>query len=463
MRPGRLYIKIFLAFVGVLIITDIVIFGMFMVTAGRSFRDRYHQVTSAKIQVAKKFVEDRAAAEPGIPLAENQSVARLLTFLSRTNDAWFWLTDFQGKLLAGTPLDRVEETLPSVLKDYPEGIRVVPLPHRNPHGYGMYAGAPVNLGSGKRAYLNAVFVEQRMDNPHGAFAMGLGFVSLVIAILIIPVSRLISRPVNKLSRSALRIADGDLSHRAELKTKDEIGDLGRAFNLMADRLAGMIKASKELTAHVSHEMRSPLARIRVAEELIRDALDQGDQARAARYLDGIQQEIEDMDRLVGRILELSRLDLKGTPPKKEKLNVSALIEEALTRFGPAFQRRGLRVLTSLGSAPALAGDPEALQTALANVLDNAAKYTPEGGLVNVRTEAEPGGLVIAVANTFETLNEEDLSRIFEPFQRTEQVESDGTGLGLAITKKIVENHGGSIEAVNGREGFEVRMHLPFEG
>jgi signal transduction histidine kinase len=124
------------------------------------------------------------------------------------------------------------------------------------------------------------------------------------------------------------------------------------------------------------------------------------------------------------------------------------------------ERKDLRVKTDLSSDSPLMGDREALRLALLNILDNAAKFTPQKGDIIVKMYSKQGFLEISVTNSFEKLAEEDLTRIFDPFHRTGRSKAAGSGLGLTITKKIIERHGGKIEAFNSHEGLEIRMKLP---
>ena len=120
-------------------------------------------------------------------------------------------------------------------------------------------------------------------------------------------------------------------------------------------------------------------------------------------------------------------------------------------------------MTDLSLAPPLIGDRNAVRTALSNILDNAVKFTAEGGTIIVTMQTEGNYLQIDVTNSFQALSAEDLTRIFEPFYRTERAHVAGSGLGLAITRKILERHGGTIEAENALEGLRILIRLPIGG
>jgi two-component system sensor histidine kinase CpxA len=229
---------------------------------------------------------------------------------------------------------------------------------------------------------------------------------------------------------------------------------------MAERLESMILGGRELTAHVSHELRSPLARIRVAEELLRQELEEGDDGDLIRHLDSIREDIGELDHLIGRILLLSKMDIQETPLKKESFDPNELIRTLSQKLEHAIDRKRLSVLKNFGFDRSIFGDRKALGTVFSNVLDNAVKFTPEKGSITVTTHSEDFFLVIDVTNTCETLSAGELSKIFEPFYRMKTANSAGTGLGLPIAKKIIEKHGGSIEATNTEAGLRIRMRIP---
>jgi len=460
MRPGKLYIKIFLSFLLVLIITEILIFGVFVVAAGRTFRTRFEQYTVAKVLLLKEVVEDKIKSERNRPLAQNES---LMSFLKRFEEfvgAKVWLAGPDNipilKSFTGDVPNNLENFSEKHMKDFGQ----FKLYYSHKRHFEIYATIPIEIRAGEIGNLHILFLKKGPPHPEGRFVLGLAVIGIVIALLVIPVARLITEPLKRLRHSALKIAEGDLSHRATVKSKDEIGELGRSFNHMANKLERMIRGGRELTANVSHELRSPLARIRVAEELLRERLEQDDYHDGDRHLDDIGEDIDELDRLIGSILDLSKLDIHEDVFRIERLNLSELINGLLDRLKPAIERRHLDISTDLPSDQHFLGDEDALGTALSNILENAVKFTPEKGHIIVNMQSKEDALAISVTNTFEPLPEDDLAQMFEPFYRTERTPASGSGLGLAITKKIIEGHGGSIQALNSPEGLTIQIGLP---
>jgi len=461
MKSRKLYVKIFLSFLLVLIVAQILVFGLFLFSAKRMFLSRFKQHYRAQVDITKEFVEERIRSEPGIHPAENEPLRDLILRLAEAHKSRIWLASPDG-----TPLVK---SFPEAVPD--DAIRDIARRATDFGDFRMYSDfkkgrlfyivIPTEIHSGEIGSLHLLSERHdKADHHEGLFALGLVGICSVIALLIVPVSRLITNPLNRLKESALQIAEGNLSHRAKVKSRDEIGELGRAFNLMADKLERMIRGGRELTANISHELRSPLARIRIAEELLRKQSDPGNYEAWERHLDDIREDIGELDRLIDHILALSKLDVHETTLRRERLDPSAMVKALLEKFQPTISHRNLHVTRDLKAARPLLGDRDALHTAFSNILENAVKFTPKNGDLTVRLNSDNGSLRISVTNSFEPLPQEDLARIFEPFYRVDRSDAAGSGLGLAITKKIIEKHGGRIEASNSPEGLRIQICLP---
>ena len=460
MKPGNLYLKIFLSFLAILFITEISIFALFILIPGKDFRGRLEQYTKGKVLIVKKVVEDKIRSAPTTVLSKNEPLREFISDFGEILGGKVWLQNSNGTVSVKSFQGEIPGIVEQLKKRRPRDYGSFELYHRR-HSH-FYAVIPIAFPKGEKGSIHILFDGQGSLRPEGGFALGLAIIGLIVALLTIPVSRFITERVKRLKQSALRIAEGDLSHRVAVKGKDEIGELAQAFNHMTDKLERMITSTKELTANVSHELRTPLTRIRIAEELLREKLGKGNVKEYERHLDEISEDIGELDRLTGRILELSRLDIHESPLKFKRFNPSDLINDLLERLKPVMDRKDLRVKKDLSGDSSWMGDREALRTALLNILDNAAKFTPQKGDIIVKTCSKQGFLEISVTNSFEKLAEEDLTSIFDPFHRAGRSKAAGSGLGLTITKKIVERQGGKTEAFNSAEGFEIRIRLPAE-
>jgi two-component system sensor histidine kinase CpxA len=456
MRPGRLYIKIFLSFLAVLIVTEALIFGLFLTAVGQPLKERVGAFAAAKAARLQGVVEERLAAGAS---GHDPALADFLVDFARILEARIWMTRANGDLLLKTFPEALPAEAARIRRAQGRTVQHGDIRIHTGHRAGFYVTLPVNLPQAPPGTLHIFSPEHGPPHPGGGFGVGLLLIGGVIALLVVPVSRLITKRIKTLQVSAAHIAEGDLSHRAEVGGKDEIGELGRAFNTMAARLERMIQGTRELTANVSHELRSPLARMRVALELLRDRMEAGDPEGVRPPLDHIQEEIELLDDLIGRILELSRLESRPQPFENGPVDLEVLISKLVERFRPAFQEKGLDVFTRLEPVPEITADPDALNTAVSNLLDNLLKHTPEGGRGRVELSASPGQLILTVANSCPDPPEEDVEVLFEPFRRARSAQAPGSGLGLAITRRVFERHGGSVKALrrDGELAFVARL------
>lgn len=273
-----------------------------------------------------------------------------------------------------------------------------------------------------------------------------------------------SRPVRKLRKATVALADGDLDVRvAESvgRRRDELGMLGRDFDAMAEKLQRAAKQQTELTRNISHELRSPLARMRVAIELARR------KAGELPEFDRLDVDGERLDALIGQILSYTRLD-----PDAERSDAPVDLADVLSEVveNVNFESGNGRVTLQPGAAAnvVIHGHRGALVSAIENVVRNAVRHSPPETAVSVSLVADEQALHIDVKDRGPGVGDDDLPRLFEPFFRTrESTEQDGnggTGLGLAIARRAVLLHGGRIAARN-REGggLAVRISLPLDG
>jgi two-component system OmpR family sensor kinase len=295
-------------------------------------------------------------------------------------------------------------------------------------------------------------------------AVVIGAVLLALAIASVPLARGITAPIERLTVAVQRLGEGDLSARAGLCGRGEVGDLGRAFDEMAGRLERLVRAERELLASVSHELRTPLARIRVALELAAE----GDQARARRFLAEIGTDLTELERMVEDVLTAARLDQGdgALPLRRQPVELARLMAEAAARFREQRPSRTLTVRTEGLTGPVDA-DPALLRRALDNLLDNAAKYSGPAAPVELSASGGPGAVEIAVRDQGIGIEPADLPRLFTPFFRTDRSRARGTGgvgLGLALVRRIAEAHGGSVEVESLPDrGSTFRIRLPAGG
>jgi two-component system, OmpR family, sensor histidine kinase ChvG len=261
----------------------------------------------------------------------------------------------------------------------------------------------------------------------------------VTAALTLLLAWTISRPLERLARAARRIAAGETSLDVPLGGGGEITLLADAFAEMTRKLEARHRYISAFAADVAHEFKSPLTSIRGAAELLSEGAADEPEARQ-RFLENIGLDAARLDRLVSRLLELSRIDASEEPPVL--VDLEALVRRAVER---AQSPDGSIVLDYASSVPVVPARPADLETALLNLLDNALKFSPPGQSVRVGVSGRPGeGFVtIDVSDSGPGISEQDLPRIFQRFFTTD-AERYGTGLGLAIVKSVLEALGGSV-------------------
>jgi len=311
----------------------------------------------------------------------------------------------------------------------------------------------VHFTQGGTLYVMSIFLD-----PDDSVDLDLGLPLLatvaVLGLLAIPLAIWVSSPLRKLRNDIKQFASGDLAHRTDVSAKDEVGDLAQAFNLMAKSIQDMIRAGKDLTANVSHELRSPLTRI----DLARQFLEEQANGRQLIHLESMREEIEGMNGLIDRILQLSRLDLGPTDP--QGICLAKVLRSVTSRHGTSFEVNDIQLNVDAPETLSARGVEEDIVCLLENLLSNALKFTPHGGQVDVSMKQRGETAAIRVANDADQPAVEP-KRLLEAFQRGGTSESiPGSGLGLTIAKRIAENHGGGMQASWANGKFTIKVTLP---
>jgi two-component system sensor histidine kinase CpxA len=272
----------------------------------------------------------------------------------------------------------------------------------------------------------------------------------------------ITRPLGKLRKAASDIADGRLKTRVKPeigRRHDEIALLGEDFDRMAEQIERLVTAQRNLLGDVSHELRSPLARLIVALSLLKQAPGE----EAGEYQNRISIEAERLDKLIGQLLTLTRIDSGVDANLRETFDLTNLVQEVVADgdFEARAQNRSVRFSSTASCS--MSGVAEMIRSAIENVVRNAVRHTPPGTTVEVTIERNSKFATIRVQDQGSGVPEAMLKDIFLPFHRAEP-NGNGAGLGLAIADRVVRLHNGSIEAYNAREaGLVIDIHLPFNG
>ena len=280
-------------------------------------------------------------------------------------------------------------------------------------------------------------------------------------------ARYMVTPVVKLREVTRQVTEGDLSARVGPRLggrRDELAAMGHDFDEMAGRIETLVGAQTRLLRDISHELRSPLARLTVALDLARKRAGPA----AAGYLDRIEREAMRLNEMIGQLLALSRSESVGDGLRAEEFDLAALVREVAADADFEAQARNCSVVVEESDACVTRGTPQLIRSAVENVVRNAVRYTPEGTAVKISLrclrEDGRGEAVINVRDEGAGVPEEFLKDIFRPFYRMDDSrtrETGGAGLGLAITERAVRLHGGTVKAENvPGGGFTVELRLP---
>ena len=291
-------------------------------------------------------------------------------------------------------------------------------------------------------------------------------------------ARYLTLPTARLRRATQQFASGDLSTRVGAQMgnrRDELADLGRDFDLMASRIQSLVASERRLLGDISHELRSPLARMQVALDLA----DQSADEETRGYLARIGREGARLNELIGQLLALTRLETTGASAPRASVNLAELIAEVVgdADFEARAQNRTVRIVAS--EECFVSGYAELLRSAIENVIRNVTRYTREKTEIEVLLQLEkaaPTGsrstpaaaqtAIIRVRDYGPGVPDESLSKLFDPFYRVAEArdrQSGGVGLGLSIAQRAVRFHGGMIAATNAEDGgLLVEIRLPLE-
>jgi two-component system sensor histidine kinase CpxA len=295
--------------------------------------------------------------------------------------------------------------------------------------------------------------------PGTQFAV-LTIASVAAAVMSLLLARYVSAPIVRLQKASRALAAGALDTRVgapSTRRADEVGTLARDFDAMAERIQALVTAKETLLRDVSHELRSPLARIRMALALAERRAG----AAAGPDLARIEREAERLDALVGQVMTLTRLRTTDAP-RRDLVRVDALVGEVVD--DARFEYPDAHIDFAPAKDLSLRGDADGLKSAIENVVRNALIYGDRSKPIEVRLDADATTVTVRVMDRGPGVPAAELERIFEPFYRTDKSRDhrqDGQGIGLAITARVTELHGGTVRAANRAEGgLEIALKLP---
>lgn len=453
-----LFLKIFLWFWLAIGLVGLVLVITVAVTQSRPDAERWRFMTGSAMGIY---------AETAAEVYERDGRPGLILYLERVERATrirAVMYDERGEEMSGRPS--------------PSGTREVAERARNSNDVefqflvGTTLIARRTIAPDKRVFILA----GEMPEGQSGLLGGVDFSTLALRLLAVvltgglvcyALARYITAPLARLRGGVRQLASGDLSIRVAPKMRgrrDELAELGRDFDRMAERIESLVLAQQRLLADISHELRSPLARMAVALELARQAA--GPDAQVA--LDRIDRESERLNNLIGQLLTLTRLEIDTEEPQKTEVSLSNILREVVTDadFEAQSHHRSVRITDNEDCV--VLGSEELLRSAIENVVRNAVRYTAKDTSVEIALRCSLGegerSALVTVRDHGEGVPEKNLEDLFRPFYRVANDrgrQTGGTGLGLAITERAIKLHGGVVKAANAPGGgLVVEMRIP---
>jgi two-component system sensor histidine kinase CpxA len=446
-----LFLKIFLSFW-----LALALFMVLAILVTLAMRPPRENATVEALQ--GKFLDDAVQAyQRGGP----EEARRYLRSLRESQHVWAFLFNDRGQDLTGRNPPEWIEAAAQGKRHSIESLwgRIGPMQFLRP---------TTQTADGRRFTMVIQFPpEQRtLFGPHGNLWLGILIAVLSSGVVCFPLARYLSLPIVRLRAATRKLAEGDLTARAgvpRFRRRDEMAELVRDFDGMAERLEKLVKAQARLLSDISHELRSPLARLNVALALARQR--SGTAAQSA--LERVELEAERLNELIGRLLTIARLESGEEGMRKYPIDLGELITEIAVDANFEAQARNCQVNLDGAEGCYVIGDPGLLHSAIENVVRNATRYTQEGSTVQVQLERRQNSgrpqAVVRVSDSGPGVPEEALEKIFRPFYRIDDARgrrTGGVGLGLAITQRAVRLHGGTVVASN-RPGGGLMVEICF--
>lgn len=275
----------------------------------------------------------------------------------------------------------------------------------------------------------------------------------------------LTRPVEELTVAVERVAQGSLKQKVPVRSRDELGKLAKSFNIMAEKLLVVDRSRRDFIANASHELKSPLSSIKaLAESLIYS--DEKDVAVYKEYLTDINNEINRINHLVHELLEMARMEEDNVIVHKKLEYIDVIVDRVLHLVEKRAKEKNITITADVREKLSWFVDKDILEVIILNLVDNAVKYTPERGRVDIVARQQSENLLLQVADTGEGIPAEDIPHIFDRFYRVDKArsrETGGTGLGLSIVLQGVKLLGGSINVQSAvDEGSVFTVTLPRE-
>lgn len=398
----------------------------------------------------------------GLDRLNEENVAAALAVVEETGLSRILVTDNAGKVLYDT-----RETS-SAVGDYAFYAEIVQALLGNDafscsYENGAFRSRATSPVLYQNQIIGAVYAYE-YDTEQASLLLGLqgnllrlsGVIGAAVLVLSLVLSRALTKKISKLLTAIRQVREGAYSHRAEISGRDEIAQIGEEFNSLTDRLQTTENARRRFVSDASHELKTPLAAIRLLTDSILQT-DNIDLDTAREFVADIGQEAERLSRITEDLLRLTRLD-SGVLDQPTAVDVLPVLEQVMRMMSLVAQEKGVNLTYEATEGCMVLATKDEIHQVIYNLTDNAVKYSASGAGVQVSLGMEDNQVVLSVADNGVGIPEEDLPRIFERFYRVDKARSraaGGTGLGLSIVSDTVKRRGGTVSAANRPQGGAV--------
>ena len=436
---NTIYIRLIRYFIGLIVLNCLAAALLFIITVGKPMAEDFHRLIRKQTLYIANIT--------GEILTNDFSTDRLNHFLKNTSDSYemdIVLFDHLRNPVAGHPgnaFHRVRITDDMVKQIEISNRFVQPGHFSKPTIYVL----PVTTGQ-QNHYFLYIAKYQTYLKQYILLCFGLGVLCILLIVAIYPLAKSFTMPITRLSRALNQISRGDFKQEVNIENrKDELGDLLRVFQKMSRSVALMIESKKQLLADISHEIRSPLSRMRISAEMLKDDIRA---QNSHRHIDNMVAEIDFMNEMIRSLAVFSKINLPSFNLYKKVVDPSTLVNEVYRRYADMASKNGFSLIKDTDGTPgSVKLDPDQIIRVLMNFMDNAVKYCNPGGKISLGLTEHMGKARFFVSDTGKGINDIYRDKIFAPLFRADPSRSrdtGGLGLGLAICKRIVELHGGEI-------------------
>jgi signal transduction histidine kinase len=332
----------------------------------------------------------------------------------------------------------------------------------------VYAAVPIaNVDS---EAIGAVLIVNSIDDIHQLVSdiqqkliLYTVLTSFIMGVLVLIVSQVLIDPLSNILKVVQKMSEGHLNQRISVNSRDEYARLGAAFNEMAEKLEKVDKIRREFVSNVSHELKTPLSSMKVLSESIL-LQEQLPEETCREFLQDINSEVDRLTSIVNDLLQMVKLDQQELGMNASLISLNKMVSDIVKRLAPLAEQKSIEILCDFVKDVAAEVDEVKMSSAISNLIDNAIKYTPDGGSVKVVIDADHQNAFVTVSDTGLGIAEEDQGKVFDRFYRVDKTrdrETGGTGLGLSITYQTMLLHNGAIKLTSKEnEGSSFMLRIP---